>query len=300
MAGKFDLNSVISKVQKSIKDEKMKGTIRMGSDMSTISKNPEDYVVLPEAVEWPAITGGLLGLPFGKLVQVAGDSDTGKSSFAITAMKAAQDQGIAVLYVETEGKTSKDDLVAWGVDPNNLMLVQSGVAEEAFTAMFDVWDGFFDKYPNERLLVIVDSWGNTISMRDEGLDLINQNIQPGGAAKTNRLSVNKMIAKMQTDKAALLVVNYVYSNMGSVGVTAAGGKALHFFTYVGFTTKRIGWAEKVVKGEKVRTGAKVRWTTYKNHAAKASKDPVPHHVDFLIDSSGMRRMGAVEKSESEE
>lgn len=294
---KFDLSSVISKVQKGIKDEKLKKTIKLGSDMSTISKDPGDYVALPKALAWETITGGLLGLPFGKLVQVAGDSDSGKTSFAITSIKAAQEQGVAVLYVETEGKTSKEDLEIWGVDTNNLMLVQSGVAEEAFTAMFDLWDGFFDKYPDEKLLIVIDSWGNTISMRDETLDLINESQRPGGSAKTNRLSVNKMIAKMQSDKVALLVINYTYDNMGSPGKTNAGGKAIHFFTYVGFQTKRIKWLEKTVKAEKIRTGARVRWTSYKNHAAKAAGGQLPHHVDFDIDADGMRLAG---NSESEE
>lgn len=298
--GKYDLGSVITKVQKSIKDDKMRKSVQIGSAMASISKDPNDYVVLPLVMEWPEVTGGLLGLPFGKLTQIAGDSDTGKTSFCITAMKAAQDQDIAVLYVETEGKTSQDDLVAWGVDPAGVMLVQSGVAEEAFTAMFETWDAFFDKYPDGRLLVVIDSWGNTISMRDEDLDLVNENQRPGGQAKTNRLSVNKMIAKMQNDKAALLVINYTYSNMGSPGKTNAGGKAIHFFTYVGFQTSRVGWLYKTIKGEKVRTGAKVRWTTYKNHAAKATKGAIAHHVDYDITSDGMVRSGTGPKTDSEE
>jgi len=298
--GKFDLGGVIKTVQKGIKDEKRKGSIKMGSQMSPISKDPKDYVVLPDALDWEYCTGGLLGLPFGKLVQTAGDSDTGKTSFAITCMKAAQEQETAVLYVETEGKTSKNDLENWGVDTDNVMLVQSGVAEEAFTSMFELWDGFFDKYPDGKLLVIIDSWGNTISMRDEDIDLTSENQKPGGQAKTNRLSVNKMIAKMQADKVALLVVNYTYDNMGSPGKTNAGGKAIHFFTYVGFQTKRIGWIEKTVNKEKVRVGAKVRWTTYKNHAAKGAGYATPHHIDFNITADGMVRDGVEKETESEE
>lgn len=300
MAGKYDLGGIIKTVQKGIKDERRKNSIKIGSQMAPISKDPNDYVVLPPELDWEYCTGGLLGLPFGKLVQTAGDSDTGKTSFAITAMKAAQEQGIAVLYAESEGKTSKNDLEAWGVDTDNIMLAQSGIAEELFTSMFELWDGFFDKYPDGKLLVIIDSWGNTISMRDEDLDLISENQKPGGQAKTNRLSVNKMIAKMQSDKVALLVVNYTYDNMGSPGKTNAGGKAIHFFTYVGFQTKRIGWVEKTVNKEKVRVGAKVRWTSYKNHAAKGNGYATPHHVDFVIDADGMRRDGITKGEASEE
>ena len=289
---KFDLGGVISSVQKGIKDGKRKSTLKLGADLPDVSDDPEDYVVLPEELEWKEGTG-LLGIPFGKITQIAGDSDSGKTSFAITAMKAAQEQGIAVLYVETEGKTSPTDLAVWGVDPGQVMLVQSGVAEEAFTGMFDLWNAFFDKYEGERLLVVIDSWGNSISMRDEGLDLTSQAIQPGGQAKTNRLSVNKMVAKMQSDNVAVLINNYTYDNMGSVGKTNAGGKALHFFTYIGFQTKRTGWVEKGSGEKRRRVGAKVRWTFYKNHAIKtvmAREDrELPHHIDFEITKDGMMR-----------
>lgn len=292
--GKFDLGSVISSVQKGIKDGKRKKAIKLGSELPTVSENPEDYVVLPEELGWQEASG-LLGIPFGKITQIAGDSDSGKTSFAITAMKAAQEQGIGILYIETEGKTAPEDLAVWGVDPEEVMIVSSGVAEEAFAGMFDLWDGFFDKYPNEKLLVIIDSWGNSISMRDEGLDLTSQAIQPGGQAKTNRLSVNKMIAKMQADNVAVLVNNYTYDNMGSVGKTNAGGKALHFFTYIGYQTKRTGWVEKGSGDKRRRVGAKVRWTFYKNHAMKAvmAKEgrELPHHVDFEITKDGMKRIG---------
>lgn len=290
---KFDLDGIINTVQKGIKDEKRKSAIKLGSKLPPVSENPEDYVVLPEELEWKDATG-LLGLPFGRIVQIAGDSDSGKTSFAITAMKAALDQAYAVLYVETEGKTSPEDLAVWGVDPSQIMIVQSSVAEEAFTGMFDLWDGFFNKYPKEKLLVIIDSWGNSISMRDEGLDLTSQAIQPGGQAKTNRLSVNKMVAKMQTDNVAVLVNNYTYDNMGSVGKTNAGGKALHFFTYIGFQTKRVGWVEKGSGDNRRRVGAKVRWTFYKNHAMKSvmarENRELPHHIDFTITKDGMKRI----------
>lgn len=289
MSKKFDLGSVIGTVQKGIKDEKNRRSVNLGSNLKGPSKNPEDYVVLPPEINWERATS-LMGLPFGKLTQIAGDSDTGKTSFAITAMKAAQAQDTAVLYVETEGKTSPQDLLSWGVDPDQVMLVQSGVAEEAFTMMFSIWDAFFDKYPKGKLLVIIDSWGNTISLRDSEIDLTEDNQKPGGNAKTNRLSVNKMIAKMQSDNAALLVVNYTYDNMGSVGKTNAGGKAIHFFTYVGFQTTRVSWIQKTVKGEKVRVGARVRWTTYKNHAAKNLESGIPHHVDFDITKDGMKQV----------
>ena len=68
------------------------------------------------------------------IAAVAGAKDFNVDSPATirAAMKAAQEQGVGVLYVETEGKTSTGDLVNWGVDPDQVMLVQESVAETAF------------------------------------------------------------------------------------------------------------------------------------------------------------------------
>jgi RecA/RadA recombinase len=271
---KFDMSGIAESIKKEFKDNpKMAKRIGVGSNLSALERS--DYLIMPE---WWEQCTGVPGLPFGRLVMLAGDSDTGKTSAAIQAMKAAQEQGIGVIYVETEGKTTKSDLINWGVDADQVILVQSSIAEEAFELLFTAWDKFKDKYPTEKLLVVFDSIGNVVSLRDSQIDLTEQDSKPGGKGKINRLAINKMIAKKDEDQAAILIINYTYDNIGSPGKTNAGGKAVNFFSSLTFQTSRKSWYENTVKGQKKRVGAVVVWKLYKNHLNKA----IPNNKEFTL------------------
>lgn len=280
------MGSLASNIRKQFKDNpKMAKRVGVGSNLSKLTD--ADFIIMPQ---WWKDCTGVQGLPFGKLVMIAGDSDSGKTSCAIEAMRAAQAQGVGVIYVETEGKTTEADLSRWGVRPDDILLVQSSIAEEAFELLFATWDAFKEKYPSSKLLVVFDSIGNVVSQRDASIDLTEQNSQPGGKGKINRLAINKMIAKKDGDNAAILVINYTYDNMGSPGKTNAGGKAVNFFSSLTFQTTRKGWVEKQVQGEKVRIGAEVVWKLFKNHLDKGNSNK--KEFTLRITAEGIEVVGA--------
>lgn len=283
---KYDLNSVVTETQKLYNKTPNKlNNVGLGSKLRGMTD--ADFLIMPK---WWNQATNTKGIPFGKIVMIAGDSDSGKTSCAIAAMKAAQDQDVAVLYVETEGKTTTNDMQTWGVDPTQVMLVQESIAERAFEAMFALWDGFFKKYPKGKLLVIFDSLGNVVSMRDSEIDLTEQNQKPGGKGQINRLGLNKLIAKRDEDDVAVLIINYTYDNIGSPGKTNAGGKAVNFFSSLTYQTSRKQWLEKTVKGEKVRIGARVQWRLFKNHIDKTN--PGPKSVELDITAAGIEVAGS--------
>lgn len=283
---KFNMSELVSDIKKQFKDNpKLAKRIGVGSNLSKLED--KDYIVMPS---WWEHCTGVKGLPFGKLVMIAGDSDSGKTSAAIEAMKVAQAQEVGIIYVETEGKTTEGDLRNWGVDPSGILLVQSSIAEEAFELMFAAWDGFKRNYPGSKLLVVFDSIGNVVSQRDSEIDLMEQDSKPGGKGKINRLAINKMVAKRDEDQAAILVINYTYDNIGSPGKTNAGGKAVNFFSSLTFQTSRKGWYEKTIKGEKVRAGADVVWKLFKNHLDRSGLKK--KEFTLRITSDGISVVGA--------
>lgn len=285
---KYNLDKVISDTQKLYNKTPNKlNNVGLGSKLRGLEDT--DFLIMPD---WWQKATNTKGIPFGKIVMIAGDSDSGKTSCAISAMKAAQSQDVAVLYVETEGKTTTQDMLSWGVDPNQVMLVQESIAERAFEAMFAVWDGFFKSYPDGKLLVIFDSLGNVVSARDAEMDLTTSNQKPGGKGQINRLGLNKLIAKRDEDDVAVLIINYTYDNIGSPGKTNAGGKAVNFFSSLTYQTSRKQWLEKTVKGEKHRIGARVQWRLFKNHIDKAN--PGPKTVELDITASGIELCSVTE------
>lgn len=266
MPKKFDMLSIVASVRKQMSDTpNLAMRVGVGSDLSELTD--KDFIKMP--TWWKEVTG-VIGIPFGRIVMIAGDSDTGKTSAAIEAIRAAQAQDVGVIYVETENKTTKADLTDWGIDVDNISLVQSSIAEDVFELMFATWDTFKKKYPTDPLLVVFDSIGNIVSKRDVTINLSEQDSKPGGKGKINRLALNKMIAKRDEDNAAMLFLNYTYDNIGSPGKTNAGGKALNFFSSLTYQTTRKAWYEPQVKNKKVRAGVDVVWKLFKNHLDRRS------------------------------
>lgn len=288
---KLDLQAITSKISKVFEKAnpgKSSG-IGTGSKLATL----DDCVEMPE---WWQTATGTKGLPFGNLVILAGKTDTGKSTSCLEAIKSAQRQGIAVLYVESEFKTKTEDLVNVGIDPDNMMIVQEKIAEKAYDKMFMLWDGFKDAYPDEKLLVIIDSLGNLISTRDSELDLAD-NSSPGGHGKVNRRAINKMIAKMNEDNVALLVITYIYSQMGAPGVVIAGGDILGLASVLTYITRRMGWVERTKDGKKVRVGSKFKWTLQKNHISKSKI--LNKEVILQMSDKGMEVVGSQDDSQED-
>lgn len=268
-------------LEKSKKLQRSKSKILKGTDLPDAADL--EYITMPE---WWQKGTNTKGLPFRKIVMIAGDSDSGKTSCSIAAIKAAQDQKIDVLYVETEGKTTKKDFENWGVDPGRLNILQESMAENIYDNICEYIDEQVSENPDYKLLLVIDSLGNVLSQRDMNRSLVDSASQPGGKGKTNREGLNKIIAKRALCDIALLIINYTYDNMGSPGKTNAGGKALNFFSSLTYQTSRKGWIEATVKGEKVRKGACVTWKLFKNHIDRTN--PGPKSFELNITAEGIK------------
>ena len=280
----IDFKAAADEIRATYKDKKKASMISTGAEMTTPTK-PEDFVVMPE---WFAQMSGSLGLPFGYVVMIAGNTDSGKTSFTIEAMKSAQEQDVNVILVDTEKKTTSKRLTDWGVNPNHIARVQPEYLEEAYDGI-DKWiDYIKDADADAKILVIFDSVGNTPSVKEVERD-VDETLQLGVAAKSNKRGMRRLVPRLKRDNIAMLLINQTYDNIASPGKTNAGGKAMDFFSCLTYQTSRKGWLEKTVKGEKKRIGAKVRWSLYKNHLLSGENDVGLGKVsDIDITSEGMK------------
>src|ERR1035437_168069 len=285
---KFDIGSIVSDVQKNFKGkEKLASKVGSVGDLHELTE--ADFIVLPSFWQDATLTKGI---PFGRLTTFAGTPDSGKTSIAIQAIKCALEQGVGVIYCETEQKTTEKDFTDWGVDPTQVILISSNIAEEMYELVLQTWDSFREKYPDNPLLVVIDSIGNLISLRDEDIDMTEQSQKPGGQGKANRLGLSKLMAKMSSEEAktAVILVSYTYDNIGSQGKTTAGGMALHLFSSLMYQTSRKGWLFKTVKGEKIKVGAEVIFSQQKNHINKSA--PGDYKITFRITKDGIEYISA--------
>lgn len=276
------MQSIVKDVQSQFKkNEKLSQKMGIGNRLRQLGEG--DFLKMPQ---WWQEATNTPGLPYGAAVQLAGKTDSGKTSAAIAAMKAAQDQDHAIIYIETENKTTERDLTSKGIDAAQIAIVRTTVSEEAFELLFTTWDSIEKAYQNTPILIIWDSFGNTVSQRDADLSMIDGKQRPGGKGSANRLGLSKLISRFeQSSKVAMLIINYTYANIGSPGSKNAGGEALGLLSSLIYQTARRGWIEKTVKGEKIRIGAQVQWTLYKNHIYK--DNPGPKQVLLNITSAGI-------------
>lgn len=291
---KFNFNGLVDDIRKQFKGTKMSSKVGVGNRLRQLKS--EDFLKMPP---WWVEATNTPGLPYGAGVQLAGKTDSGKTSAALEAIKMAIEQGHGVIYIETENKTTERDLVVKGIDSSQVFIIRTTISEQAFELLFAAWAEFEKSYPDSPLLIVWDSFGNTVSQRDSELSMIDGKQKPGGKGSANRLGMSKLVSKFeQSSKVALLIVNYTYSNIGSPGRTNAGGEALGLLSSLIYQTTRRGWLEKTVKGEKVRIGAQVQWTLYKNHVFKDT--PGPKQVLLNITSSGIEYVGGSNNTDSEE
>lgn len=285
MSKKIDLKSISEKIRKSFKDDKRSANVfGTGSDIVT-PVNEADFVVLSP---WFKEATGVLGLPFGYVFMIAGNTDSGKTSFAIEAIKHAQDQGVHVILVDTEKKTTGARLLARGVDPEQIALIRPDYLEDGYDGIDKYLEAIKDADPDGRILIVFDSLGNTPAKAEADTD-VDDSLQMGLAAKVNKRGFRRLVPKLNRDKIHVLVINQTYANMGSPGRTNAGGNAVDFFSALTFQTSRFKWLEKTVKGEVVRIGARVQWTLYKNHLLGDA--PIQKKIQIDCTSEGMSLVG---------
>ena len=99
---KFDMSKLVQNVQKEFKNTSLATKIGTGNRLKQLGE--EDFLKMPQ---WWIQATNTPGLPYGTGVVLAGRTDSGKTTGAIEAMKAAQAIGAGIIYAETENKTTE-------------------------------------------------------------------------------------------------------------------------------------------------------------------------------------------------
>jgi RecA/RadA recombinase len=257
----------IQKLVESAKDRFGKGKKLVANRLKTgdqivLSDDPNDYIT-SVAVEkfWKPLTG-IVGIPWGRIVQIAGKADSGKSSASMLFMKAAQDSGHLVVLWDSEGKfDSRRFRDKMGGDPSQLPIAPSRSILEGVSQTVSYIHAAKEMDPTCRILVVWDSVGASLnSAEDEANDDYSK--QPGVTAKEVSWAIrrfNQLIEKYRDDETgeytiSVLCINQVYANIGSVGFKQKGGAELEYLSSIILEMSRIKNLTKIRKGEKVKFG----------------------------------------------
>jgi RecA/RadA recombinase len=263
-------------------------------DKITLSTNPEDYICSPEIdAFWKPMTG-LLGVPYGRIVQIAGKPDSGKSTAAMLVMKAAQQNDTLVILWDAEGKfDSARFKERMGGDPSQILVATSRNILEGIQQVAAYVKAVKEILPNQKILIVWDSVGASInSAEDEENEDISK--QPGVTAKEVTFSIkrlNQLIEKYRDEDGgysiAVLCINQLYAKIGFMakGDAMKGGAELEYLSslILGFTRK--GMLTRTKGGNKVKWGIETRIKSLKNHLFGG--DECLAELDLIVTASGI-------------
>jgi len=300
----IDLDLLVKKAQDAY-GKKEQGLARQLTTGINLTLPTEDcnYVLWAGGDHWKTLTH-LKGIPFGRIIQISGKPDSGKSTHAMAFMKFAQDQGHLVILWDAERKFSavrfdtkigghSDKLLT--VNTNNIINGSKAVAQFIHAAK--------EMDPDIKILIVWDSVGASLNSTEDNDENEDHSKQPGVTAKEISYAIrkfNKLFNKYMNketgeDTIAALVINQTYANIGSVGQVEKGGGELYYLSSVIIQLQRKRDLTRVCKGEMYKYGIVTRAKVKKNHLFDG--DECIAEMDLVVSANGIHLAKDVKKND---
>lgn len=293
-SGKIDINKLVKAAQESY-SKKEAGLANQLSTGKTLVRPSEDkdFVVWTGGDHWYQLTH-LRGIPFGRIIEISGKPDSGKSTHAMAFMKFAQDQGVLVILWDAEKKFSpvRFDSKIGGCS-DNLLVVNTNNILNGAKAVAHLVNSAKELNPDVKILIVWDSVGASVNSTEDQDDNEEYSKQPGVTAKENAYTIrkfNKLINKYTSretgeETIGVLVINQTYANIGSVGQTEKGGGEIYYLSSVIVQLSRKGDLNRVKGGDKYKYGIVSRAKVKKNHLFDG--DECVAELDLVVSADGI-------------
>jgi len=207
------------------------------------------------------------GIPYGRIIEISGESSHGKSAFALDLVAAAQADGAACVWIDFENSWDAGWAKLRGVKPDEIAVIQPIVglfpgekeprlstAEELLAEAEGVMAEIYKSGEGRPQFVVVDS---VASMLVEGE--AEAGVQ--GQSMKTRLNLpvflsgllRRWIGLLQTFEATAVMINQLRVNPMSWGdpYYTPGGKALPFYAHSRVRMRRGSKGGRILRGGQV-------------------------------------------------
>lgn len=293
---KIDVNKIVKDMRKLYAQDKKVSALICTGDSVKSEYTEADVVPLPISHPLRNLMG-LPGIPFNKIIQVAGKPDTGKSTFAGETMAAAQRAGVQVILFDSEDKFDSLRFASFGGSAADILMIKTNEILKGGELVRRYITAVKEQDANAKILFVWDSVGGSQSRSHSERELDSEkHAQPGQDAKENG-SLMKMIVALinkYPDSIAVYMANQTYAKIGFMqhGDAASGGTKIEYHSSFIVMLKRIKTVTRTVKGVLTKSGIVTRATVTKNHLSQ-SKTSV-HQLDFEITATGATLTNGVE------
>lgn len=168
------------------------------------------------------------GYPRGKLIEVFGENQSGKTTLAVHAVKEHQKkyEGDPILWVDLEDVYDNEYMSSIGVDiTNNFILAKPLTGEDAWNLMIE-----FTKQFQDGGLIVLDSVALLLPSKESEGEV--GDAQMGAAARMNSQGLRKIFPHLGKNKITFLAINQTRSKIGVMfgdPITTTGGKGWEFY-----------------------------------------------------------------------
>lgn len=287
---KINVKSIVAEIQSLYANDKKAQSIITSGDKVKAVYGEGDVVPLPAEHPLRELLG-LPGIPYNKIIQIAGKKDTGKSTFAAETMVSAQKAGVQVILLDSEDKFDAARFTAMGGDPAEVLLIKTNEILKGAEAARKFIIAVKEQVPTAKILFVWDSVGGSQSRSHAERELDSEkHAQPGQDAKENG-SVMKMLVALinkYPDSITVYLANQTYAKIGFMqkGDATSGGAKIEYHSSLIVMLKNIKTLTKVVKGVTRKVGIVSRATVTKNHLSQGESSI--HQLDFMVDSLGAK------------
>jgi len=203
------------------------------------------------------------GAPIGRIIEVTGMEQSGKSLLSAHLLKSTQQAGGVAVMIDTENAVSFEFLEAIGVDISKMIYVQADSVESVFELMEVVIVKMREHGSDVPMTIVVDS----VAAASTKVELAADYDQAGYATQ-KAIIISKAMRKITNmigrQKILVSFTNQLRINLAAMAFgdpyTTSGGKALQFHASVRLRLKPKG---QIKQGDRI-VGMKVQCQVVKN------------------------------------
>lgn len=267
-----------------INDKVGKSVIGFASDPDMKEKLTIEWISTP-SLRVNEVTGG--GIPRGKVAILAGDSDSGKTSYMLETigMNMKKDPDFMALWLESEESLEIDSLESvFGIDLDRFVIIyleRDGAAEVALDRLESALGmGVFD-------LCVINSLKCLTPSTEFEKEMAAMTI--GLQARMFGKLMRKMVALIAEHNCGFVLINHLTTEIGKMHgdpLTIAGGRAIRYSSMLTLDIRKrsIQDSDPISREE----GMKIAVTVHKNHC-RQDRMPYLKTEYFVVYGQGTER-----------
>lgn len=206
------------------------------------------------------------GFPVGRITEITGLEQSGKSLLAAHAIANTQKQGGLAVFIDTENAVPPEFFKAVGVNLNKMMYIALDDVAEIFEIVEDIIEKIRSSDKKKLVTIVIDSMAGASTSQEKESDY-----QKDGYATAKAIILSKAMRKITNligrERICFIITNQLRTKMGvSFGdpYTTSGGKAIPFHSSVRIRLKNIGTIKAKINGVEQVVGKKTSAIVFKN------------------------------------